>query len=308
MKWLHQFFKLLFSLVATQKISLGGKHFSRWRFIPNKLAKSSEEQFLDDIYKAILNVKKGVFIDVGVNIGQTLLKVLEIDSSREYIGFEAQLAPSFFVEQFLIDNQLKNFRVFSLALSNQFSLVPLLIRGTSSITSSASIVEGFRPNDFYTYSKLVYAVPGDEIIPHLKLDEISTIKIDVEGAELEVIEGMINCIETYRPFILFEVLHHFLVILHRELDAETIAFREARIAKIESLLRSRSYAIYQIYGQEEIRKVATIKPEKVSNLSTANYLAVPETLETSLYSALERTRRIKTTFASYGVQTTDIRI
>ena len=39
----------------------------------------------------------------------------------------------------------------------------------------------------------------------LNLDDLSLIKIDVEGHELEVIAGMINIIKKYLPIIIVEI-------------------------------------------------------------------------------------------------------
>lgn len=41
-----------------------------------------------DLFKRILSVKKGDFIDIGVNVGQTLLNINSIDINSGYIGFE----------------------------------------------------------------------------------------------------------------------------------------------------------------------------------------------------------------------------
>lgn len=47
---------------------------------------------------------------------------------------------------------------------------------------------------------------GDRIIETLEVDEISVIKIHVEGAEGKVIEGLKNTISNKRPFLIFEML------------------------------------------------------------------------------------------------------
>lgn len=61
---------------------------------------------------------------------------------------------------------------------------------------------GFRDDSFYKWSKPILAMPGDD----LSIDDISVIKIDVEGSELEVLQGLIETIDKFSPFILFEVL------------------------------------------------------------------------------------------------------
>ena len=41
-----------------------------------------------DILKIVLPIENKKFIDVGVNIGQTLLKLKSVSSEIDYIGFE----------------------------------------------------------------------------------------------------------------------------------------------------------------------------------------------------------------------------
>ncbi|MEM0500508.1 MAG: FkbM family methyltransferase, partial [Candidatus Korarchaeota archaeon] len=46
----------------------------------------------------------------------------------------------------------------------------------------------------------------DEVIDQLKVKKVNLIKIDVEGAELEVLEGLARTLEKYRPTVIVEVL------------------------------------------------------------------------------------------------------
>jgi hypothetical protein len=46
------------------------------------------EEWLDVVLRTLLPKRQGTFINVGVNIGQTLLKVKSFDDGRPYVGFE----------------------------------------------------------------------------------------------------------------------------------------------------------------------------------------------------------------------------
>ena len=48
------------------------------------------------------------------------------------------------------------------------------------------------------------------------MESVCCIKVDVEGAELEVFEGFLNTIEKTKPFLIFEVLNHFLAVTGQE--------------------------------------------------------------------------------------------
>lgn len=279
MNYFRQIKKSIINNVTYKLIKIGNNQFKRRRTLPNHLAKTStHESFLDDIYRSILGIKNGSFIDVGVNTGQTLLKLLSIDENRPYVGFEPQISAASSVEAFLIENKLVHHRILAVALSDHDGAIPLNVRGEgyfSLASTVSSIVKGFRPDGFYNYTKYIHAIRGDELIKALGIDDISIIKIDVEGAELEVIRGLTDTIKKYRPFILFEVLHHYLVVTKEELDKKTVTFREARIRELEQTIRSNNYLIFQIIGKGEIREIGEIRPKAINDLNTTDYLAVP---------------------------------
>jgi FkbM family methyltransferase len=283
-----------------EKIHLGSDTYTRRRLLPNLLPKKLEhEEYLDDIYRVVLKKKKGAIIDVGVNTGQTLFKMLSIDKNRPYFGFEPQSAPVSCVESFLIENKITNYCILPVALSDQNGSIPINIRGYgygSSLMASgvASIVDGFRPKNFYNYAKYIYAARGDEIIESLGITSIALIKIDVEGAELEVVRGLKTTIEKHRPFILFEVLHHYIVVTKEELDKKTIDFRESRLQELEEIIRSNRYHVYQIKKNKEIIKIAKIKPKVANDITSTNFIAVPDENESNFCKFLKTSLPITT--------------
>jgi hypothetical protein len=158
----------------------------------------------------------------------------------------------------------------------------------------ASIVDGFRPRQFYNYTRRIYAARGDEIIESLGITSIAVIKIDVEGAELEVMRGLRATLARYRPFVVFEVLHHYVVVTNEELDKETINFRESRIGKLEEIIRMNKYCVYQVNGDKEILRISRIKPKVVNDLISKDFIAVPEEQESGFCQLLEGCRNITT--------------
>ena len=52
--------------------------------------------WLDSVYEIMLRQREGAFVDVGINVGQTMVKVLGIDRERRYIGFDPQVGPCCF--------------------------------------------------------------------------------------------------------------------------------------------------------------------------------------------------------------------
>jgi hypothetical protein len=109
----------------------------------------------------------------------------------------------------------------------------------------------------------------------LGLASVCGIKIDVEGAELEVFQGLEDTIEKTQPFLIFEVLNHFLVVTGNELDDRTRKFRESRIDSLEQLLRHRGYEIFNILPGNQLSRVHQIQPLVSDDLSLTNYIAAP---------------------------------
>lgn len=72
-------------------------------------------------------------------------------------------------------------------------------------------------DDIYRVIIQIYAARGDDVICRLKISSMALIKIDVEGAEFEVLHGLKVSIKKYRPFIIFEVLNNYLVITNENL-------------------------------------------------------------------------------------------
>jgi FkbM family methyltransferase len=231
------------------------------------------EPWLDAVYQTVLTCREGAFLDVGANRGQSMLKLLSLDKKRQYVGFEPQLSCCSLIQSFIEENNLKNHTILPFGLSNNNQLVRLYHRG-GNYDGTASIIQNFRPESFYASYRYVYVRKGDELIAELKLASISAIKIDVEGAELEVIEGLLDTIREKMPLIIFEVLNHYLVATGEKLDARAIRTREGRLEKMECLLTGQGYQIYNALSGNVLKRVQKIQPAVSRDLSITNYVAV----------------------------------
>jgi len=272
------------ALSGSKKIRVGGTTYRTRGFLINKLAwdhgRPPYEPWLDAVYETLLGCKEGAFVDVGASTGQIMLKILGLDKTRQYVGFEPHVACCSLIQSFIEENNLKSHTILPFGLSNQNQMVKLHIRRgdyfrRGDYDSAASIVEKFRPDSFYAASRCIYVRKGDELLEDLKIGRVSTIKMDVEGAELEVIEGLASTIQEKTPFIIFEVLNHYLAATGQKLDEQTIRFRESRIEKLETILRGRDYEIYNVVPPNTLRKVRKIEPTASADLSITSYLAVP---------------------------------
>jgi hypothetical protein len=84
--------------------------------------KNIDELWMGQILGVLLKQNNGAFLDVGVNIGQTLCQVKSIDFQREYFGFEPNPACNMFVEELVRINKFPCVKIFRLAffLKTQF--------------------------------------------------------------------------------------------------------------------------------------------------------------------------------------------
>ena len=101
-------------------------------------------------------------------------------------------------------NKFNNFFIFPLAISDKIAIKKMLIDDvsgrTGSIVDNINVVQKrLELNEF----KNVIAIKLDDV-NDLNLDDLSLVKIDVEGHEFQVIAGMINIIKKYLPVIIVE--------------------------------------------------------------------------------------------------------
>lgn len=194
--------------------------------------------------KEVLETRPGTFIDVGVNAGQTLAKVLGIDRDRSYLGFEPQLSCCFNADQFIKTNGLANAQVLPIALSDNNQLLPFFFTGETDECASLIDRKGAVNTSAQTY---VQCRIGDEVLKEMGVDSISAIKIDVEGAELQVMEGLTHVLTSQRPPVIFEVLPNFSGIGERTWHEPDVCEKNRSTAgKIHRLLSEAGYQIFQI--------------------------------------------------------------
>lgn len=134
-----------------------------------------------------LNIKQGTIIDIGANQGFTALAFRDNISNTGIVCIEP-------AEENLehLRYNLPDATIHAMAVSN--------------IDSMGSLG--------YQYSNQNYKIkkdtPGDLVVTKLdslNIDNVMLIKIDVEGHELEVLQGAISTLEKFKPVILLE--HHW---------------------------------------------------------------------------------------------------
>lgn len=226
---------------------------------------SNSEPWLDRILEPVLAIRHGAFLDVGVNIGQTLVKVHKAGSARRYWGFEPNPSAAAYVRSLVALNGLENVHLICAALGDRDGVARLHLSNVHD--SCASIVEGFRTPDFYRTACNVLLIDGNRFVEKMSIDAIAVLKIDVEGGELEVLRGLNRTIMRSRPLIICEVLPVY------DENSQVGQFRRKRSDELVSLVLSMNYRIFRIDADGCQTPLDSI--ETHGNMALTNYLFVP---------------------------------
>lgn len=264
-KFLHKF-SLLQYLYITYKSNLNGVNFK----IPiiKGIGYSNlfmSERWMIDLLKIIYKIKKGNFVDVGVNLGQSLLKFKSLQLNHSYIGFEPNPSCLFYLENLIEANNLDKTEIYPVGISTKTQIAHLNFFSNSYTDSSASILEQFRPKEKIKKKSNIALFCISDL--QINLEPVSVIKIDVEGAELEVLISFINIIKKNNPFILMEILPVY---------DNSNTYRLERQNAILLILKENNYSIYRILKENDILKgfqhIDSI--EIHSNLNYCEYLMI----------------------------------
>ncbi len=234
------------------------------------------EFWMIDLFKILIPLKHGLFIDVGANTGQTLIKLKSIDSKIEYLGFEPNPSCVYYLKELIKVNSFRNCDIIPAGIFSHNGIKYLYSFQDSNIDSSASIIQNFRNQKVYN-SSCVNTVNFETVENDTNLlSTVAIIKIDVEGAELEVIKSLQSCIEKYRPIVVIEILPVY---------TEKNIFRLKRQNEIEKFLLSVSYIIMRINKRknEYFNGFKTLSKIGIhSNLNECDYVFVPRELKINL--------------------------
>lgn len=166
--------------------------------------RDGREVHLDRLFPAIFAKHSGTFVDVGVNSGQTLVKVKGFDRSRAYVGFEPNPSCSYYTGKLIELNGFERCTVVPVGLHERTDLLKLHMRWPGDDPTATLVVESGR-HDFVS-TQVVPVWRGDDALGLLEISSIAILKIDVEGAELEVLNGFAGTIAAHHPVIVCEIL------------------------------------------------------------------------------------------------------
>ncbi len=232
------------------------------------------EPWMSQVIQQLLPMKNGFFFDVGVNVGQTLIKLKSINEEVGYIGFEPNPSCVYYVKELIRVNKFLDTELIPVGIAEENQIRPLFFYSEGDLDPSASIVENFRPEKTFK-KEYVPCFSYNSFDSILNNRTISILKIDVEGAELSVIKSLFSQIQIHRPFILVEILPIY--------NLQNKA-RSDRQKEIELIVTSLNYEIFRIIKQdgEFSRFEILIEFGLTTKVEESDYLLCPKENNLSL--------------------------
>lgn len=216
---------------------LGADHLSR-----------PERPWTYPFLRQLLRDRPGALVDIGANVGLYLIWLRSIDPSRDYLGFEPNPACYFYLQELVRCNGFTNCSVFPIALSDERGPRNFYARRLGDKMGSLLVDHRFERDKPFSFN--VMTEPGDPVLASLNPAAISAMKIDVEGCEAEVLQGLAHTLTRYRPTIICEVLSP-------NPDRPDHLARTEKLAKLLSVLGDFEYTLLSRGGDGTLSAVIT---------------------------------------------------
>ena len=162
-----------------------------------EVAPGYEKEIFDELFRVLR--RRSVFIDVGAHIGRYSFPVARFVGED---GIVVAIEPDPVSFRALLMgvklNGLRNVLTLNVALGDREGKATLCQK---LITATSSIIEFNRCRRFVE----VPLRRLDSIVEDLGLKRVDVIKIDAEGAEIQVLNGGVKTITRFKPFIVVEV-------------------------------------------------------------------------------------------------------
>jgi FkbM family methyltransferase len=195
-----------------------------------------------EVIREILKVADGDFVDIGANIGRTLLDFYAAGGRGRYIGFEPNPASFVSLYSLVEENKFDKCLILPLGLSDRTMVVNLHSAIGIPTDGSASIMPDHRPTK-RSMQTPVTCCRFDDLRAYLGLISIALMKIDVEGAELAVLHGMEKSLRELRTPILCEILY-------ADMWADFSRY-EHRVRSLIDFLSDKKYEIFRVRIHKE---------------------------------------------------------
>ena len=168
----------------------------------NFVAVHTAASFHEYPIKKLMNIEEGIFIDIGANIGKySIFMANKLRNNGKVIAIEAEPYNFGILKKNISLNHLNNIIPLNNACFSKNKEMNFFVE------KAGGGMHSLYKSIIHKKSIVVKAKKLDDILKRLKLkDKVKIIKIDVEGAEAEVIKGAIKTLKKYHPKIIFECM------------------------------------------------------------------------------------------------------
>ena len=163
---------------------------------------SKEEQLY-----ASMDLTGKTILEAGAHIGYYTMFFAEKIGNGVIYAFEPNLNSFYFLNKNIKANGLTNVSLYNLGLSNKKTESLYM---ADKYNSAKGTFKKERHDEILSYSVInisqkIQLTTIDDFVTEKKLSTVDFVKIDTEGFEPEIIEGMTGTMKAFRPLIYFEI-------------------------------------------------------------------------------------------------------
>ena len=139
----------------------------------------------------------------------------------------------------------------------------------------------FAPQARFRKDQVVLALAGDSILADLAIDSVAVLKVDVEGAELEVLEGLRRTLTRDRPIVIFEALptgYHLYPAVIPIANADERQQRRKRLQALDAFLRDSGLIVAHIEADGTSTPVPRLvdAADAIRDIDLVNFVALTQ--------------------------------
>lgn len=226
------------------------------------------EPWAHAIYPLLLRAFPGTFVDVGVNLGQTLTRVRILEADRAYIGFEPNPLCVHYARELARLNGFAAVPIVEAGLADVDGAAQLSMNDDNAADEGATVVPDFRPGRPVRHRMEVKLVRFATVERDMTIGRLGMVKIDVEGSEREVLLSIGDRLRNDRAAVLLEIL---------PTGVPALPDRLQRQQDIEAFFQRIDYRLLRIHNKPGSMKLERMEgPIGIHNdQDLANFIVLP---------------------------------
>ncbi|MEO0856002.1 MAG: FkbM family methyltransferase [Bacteroidota bacterium] len=227
------------------------------------------EQWMVDVLRLLLPVRPGAFVDIGANVGQTLLKAKAVAPEVAYVGFEPNPASAYYVSKLIEANALPSCTLVPVGVGATTELAALHFYDDQDAGVGASLAAEFRPDDPVRRTQVVPVFTLEAGLAAIGVDQVGVLKVDAEGIEVDILEAARSLLMSQHPAILVEILPAY---------SPDHRFRVGRQERLVRLVQQLGYVLHEVVlnSDNSLRGVRRVEAIEVhADPRRTDYLALP---------------------------------